>query len=49
MTKYDARLSIRRAFTHAEMLGLAARAGWKNVKQTKFFWFQQAVRSQSPL
>jgi ubiquinone/menaquinone biosynthesis C-methylase UbiE len=47
MTKYDARLSIRRAFTHAELFTLAARAGWKNLKQTKFFWFQQAVRSQS--
>ena len=47
MTKYDARLSIRRAFTHAELLALATRAGWKNLKQTKFFWFQQAVRTGS--
>jgi ubiquinone/menaquinone biosynthesis C-methylase UbiE len=46
MTRYDARLSIRRAFTHAELLGLATRAGWKNLQQIKFFWFQQAVRSQ---
>jgi ubiquinone/menaquinone biosynthesis C-methylase UbiE len=44
MTKYDARLSIRRAFTHRELLALARRAGWKDVLQTKFFWFQQAVR-----
>ncbi len=47
MTRYDARLSIRRAFTHAELLALAARAGWRNLKQTKFFWFQQAVRTES--
>jgi ubiquinone/menaquinone biosynthesis C-methylase UbiE len=47
MTRYDARLSIRRAFTHRELLGLARRAGWKDVLQTKFFWFQQAVRSRA--
>ena len=47
MTRYDARLSIRRAFTHAELLALAARAGWKDLKQTKFFWFQQAIRTES--
>ena len=46
MTRHDARLSIRRAFTHRELLGLAARAGWINTVQTKFFWFQQAVRSR---
>ena len=45
MTRYDARLSIRRAFTRGELLALARRAGWKTVRQTKFFWFQQAVRS----
>jgi len=46
MTRHDARLSIRRAFTHRELLGHAARAGWINTVQTKFFWFQQAVRSR---
>jgi ubiquinone/menaquinone biosynthesis C-methylase UbiE len=46
MTRHDARLSIRRAFTHREMLGLTERAGWINTVQTKFFWFQQAVRAR---
>jgi ubiquinone/menaquinone biosynthesis C-methylase UbiE len=45
MTRHDARLSVRRAFTHAELKSLAERAGWRNLIQTKFFWFQQAVRS----
>ena len=45
MTRHDARLSIRRAFTHKELRGLAERAGWTGLIQTKFFWFQQAVRA----
>jgi len=43
MVRHDARLSIRRAFSHLEMKSLADRAGWPNLKQIKFFWFQQAV------
>jgi ubiquinone/menaquinone biosynthesis C-methylase UbiE len=43
MVRHDARLSIRRAFTDDEMRSLAHRAGWPNLKQIKFFWFQQAV------
>ncbi len=43
MVRHDARLSIRRAFTDSEMKSLAHRAGWPNLKQIKFFWFQQAV------
>ena len=43
MVRHDARLSIRRAFTHTEMKSLAHQAGWPNLKQVKFFWFQQAV------
>jgi ubiquinone/menaquinone biosynthesis C-methylase UbiE len=43
MVRHDARLSIRRAFTRAEMRSLAHQAGWSNLKQIKFFWFQQAV------
>jgi len=43
MVRHDARLSIRRAFTRSEMRALAHRAGWPNLKQIKFFWFQQAV------
>jgi ubiquinone/menaquinone biosynthesis C-methylase UbiE len=46
MTRHDARLSIRRAFTHRELLGLTERAGWTKTVQTKFFWFQQAVRAR---
>ena len=43
MVRHDARLSVRRAFTDEEMKSLARRAGWPNLKQLKFFWFQQAV------
>ncbi|MEI9998344.1 MAG: methyltransferase domain-containing protein [Verrucomicrobiota bacterium] len=43
MVRHDARLSIRRAFTGTEMRTLAARAGWPNLTQVRFFWFQQAV------
>jgi ubiquinone/menaquinone biosynthesis C-methylase UbiE len=43
MVRHDARLSVRRAFSHMEMKSLAHRAGWPNLKQIKFFWFQQAV------
>ena len=43
MVRHDARLSVRRAFTQAEMKTLAHRAGWPNLKQLRFFWFQQAV------
>ncbi len=43
MVRHDARLSIRRAFTDSEMKSLADQAGWPNLKQIKFFWFQQAV------
>lgn len=43
MVRHDARLSVRRAFTGKEMKSLAHRAGWPNLRQIKFFWFQQAV------
>lgn len=43
MVRHDARLSVRRAFTDKEMKSLAHRAGWPNLQQIKFFWFQQAV------
>jgi hypothetical protein len=43
MVRHDARLSIRRAFTMSEMRTLAHQAGWPNLKQLGFFWFQQAV------
>ena len=43
MVRHDARLSVRRAFTNEEMKSLAQRAGWLNLKQLKFLFFQQAV------
>ena len=43
MTRHDARLSVRRAFTHGELHSMAEQAGWANLRQIKFFWFQQAV------
>lgn len=43
MVRHDARLSVRRAFTSGEMKSLARQAGWPNLKQVKFFWFQQGV------
>jgi len=48
MVRHDARISARRAFSGAEMKSLAQRAGWSNLKQIKFFWFQQAVLARSP-
>lgn len=47
MVRHDARLSIRRAFTRSEMKALAHRAGWPNLTQIKFFWFQQAVLARA--
>ncbi|MCE0484168.1 MAG: methyltransferase domain-containing protein [Methylacidiphilales bacterium] len=47
MVRHDARLSVRRAFTGREMKSLANRAGWPNLKQIKFFWFQQAVMARA--
>ncbi len=46
MIRHDARLSVRRAFTHQEMKSLAQNAGWPNLRPRKFFWFQQAVTSR---
>jgi len=43
MVRHDARLSVRRAFTHEEMKSLARRAGWLNLTQSRFLWFQQAI------
>jgi ubiquinone/menaquinone biosynthesis C-methylase UbiE len=47
MVQHDARLSVRRAFTRQELKSLAARAGWTNLTQIRFFWFQQAVLAHS--
>ncbi len=43
MVRHDGRISSRRAFSLSEMKSLAHLAGWPNLKQIKFFWFQQAV------
>jgi hypothetical protein len=48
MIRHDARVSIRRAFTAAEMKSLAERAGWPGPEQIKFFWFQQAILGRIP-
>ncbi len=49
MTRHDARLSARRAFSHEEMKSLAHQAGWPQFKQAKFFWFQQAILTRIEL
>jgi ubiquinone/menaquinone biosynthesis C-methylase UbiE len=48
MVRHDGRLSSRRAFSVSEMKSLARRAGWPNLKQIRFFWFQQAVVARIP-
>ncbi len=43
MTKYDARVSVRRAFSHHELAALARRADWQNFQHTRFAIARQAV------
>jgi 2-polyprenyl-3-methyl-5-hydroxy-6-metoxy-1,4-benzoquinol methylase len=43
MTRFDARLSAKRAFSLAEMRELAIQAGWKNFGCKKFRSARQAV------
>jgi len=43
MTRYDARLSIARAFAFAELHHLAQRAGWQNFGHRKFRFARQAI------
>lgn len=43
MTKYDARLSIARAFSFSEMNQLARRAGWTNFSHKTFPFARQAI------
>jgi 2-polyprenyl-3-methyl-5-hydroxy-6-metoxy-1,4-benzoquinol methylase len=43
MTKYDARLSVARAFSFSEMNFLAQRAGWANFRQKAFPFARQAI------
>ena len=43
MTRFDARLSARRAFSFNEMRDLAVRAGWENFGHKKFRFARQAI------
>jgi 2-polyprenyl-3-methyl-5-hydroxy-6-metoxy-1,4-benzoquinol methylase len=43
MTRYDARLSVARAFSFSEMRGIGLRAGWKNFGHKKFRFGRQAI------
>lgn len=43
MTKFDARLSVARAFSFAELGELAKQAGWKNFGQQSFKFARQAI------
>jgi len=43
MTRYDARLSARRAFSFSEMRDLSVRAGWQDFGHKKFCVGRQAV------
>ena len=43
MTRFDARLSARRAFSFSEMRDLAVRVGWKNFGHERFRFARQAI------
>ena len=43
MTKFDARLSVRRAFSYAELAALARQAGWERFEHRRFAIARQAV------
>ena len=43
MTRYDARLSMTRAFSFAELDDLARRAGWQEFEHQKFRFARQAI------
>lgn len=43
MTRYDARLSVARAFSFAELDDLARRAAWQNFEHRKFRFARQAI------
>lgn len=43
MTKYDANLSVRRAFSFSELDELARKAGWQSFCQRRFFPARQAI------
>jgi SAM-dependent methyltransferase len=43
MTRADARTSIRRAFSFAELRALSEAAGWENFGHMRFLFFRQAI------
>jgi len=43
MTRHDARLSVRRAFSFKELGDLAAEAGWRNFGHARFVPARQAI------
>jgi 2-polyprenyl-3-methyl-5-hydroxy-6-metoxy-1,4-benzoquinol methylase len=43
MTRYDARLSVERAFSFSEIRKLAERAGWQNFGHRRFRFARQAI------
>lgn len=43
MTRYDARISARRAFSFREYHSLAERAGWRNFHHRRFRFARQAI------
>ena len=43
MTRYDGRLSVRRAFSYSELSALAAAAGWSEFQQARFMFCRQAI------
>ena len=43
MTRSDARISVRRAFSHGELADLARRAGWNGLLHARFPIARQAV------
>ncbi|HEU0274489.1 MAG TPA: methyltransferase domain-containing protein [Candidatus Udaeobacter sp.] len=48
MTRYDARLSVLRAFSFSEMHNLAREAGWRSFKHAKFCFSRQAIWLEEP-
>ncbi len=43
MTRYDARISVRRAFNLGELAALTRRAGWRDFEHARFAIARQAV------
>ncbi len=48
MTKADARISVRRAFSYGELHALARRAGWDAFRQRRFPIARQAIWIEKP-